>query len=925
MILILERRWLPLLRHAWLVLAVSGFLGLHAIPTAATTFVSEIVDPPEDVGVRPSLALDSQGNPRISYYNNFPSDNSRRVLKYAERLGTAWSVETADASVFAGNEGSSLALDLQGNPRIAYYLYLSDGMNVYRRLRFAAKQLGGWQFEDFDTSRAASIGDGRVSMRLDGLGYPHVAYYGGSNFYDGDLMYASMATDSTWTVETVVSSGYVGLHASLALDTQGRPCVAYYNGSYRQLEYASKQSGNWVTEVVDGGYVGVAASLAMTPQDEPSICYYDEINHDLKYASKSVGVWTIQVVDTTGDVGSSISLALDAQGQPHVAYSEATNGDLKYAVRSGGVWTIETAALQGNVGASPSLALFAAGSPRVAYEDNSTGNLLYASGDRAPTVAAPTSMTRAEGSLVTASVTATDPDGDAITSLTAGPLPPRASFIQNSENTGGTLTWRPKLGEAGAYAVIFTASNALATSATTMITITEAVCAPFQGLATHVDYATGSYPLSVAIADVNGDGDRDLAVTGYFATVSIFLGNGDGTFAPRTDFIAGEGSYALAMGDWDADGKPDLAVANRDDSTISVLLGNGDGTFEAKADYATGAGPVSIASGDFNADGRLDLVTANIYASTASALLGNGDGTFGSKTDCGTGSQPFSVDVGDLTGDGRLDLAVAPNNGIHANVLPGNGDGTFGSAIGLLTGAYPQAVVIGDWNGDGKQDLAVGKDGSNLVSVLLGTGGGSFGPVTDYGTAGNAYALATGDLDGNGHLDLIASNSNAGSISVFFGVGDGTFASKADFAAVGGAARAAVGDLNGDGRPDIAVGSSSGSSVSVLLNLCSDITEVADQGSPRPTFALSQNKPNPFNPSTAISFEVRGADPVRLYVFSPGGRLVTKLVDGTLSPGPHEVLWSGQDGRGGRLPSGVYYYRLEAAGQRSTKRMVLLR
>ena len=121
------------------------------------------------------------------------------------------------------------------------------------------------------------------------------------------------------------------------------------------------------------------------------------------------------------------------------------------------------------------------------------------------------------------------------------------------------------------------------------------------------------------------------------------------------------------------------------------------------------------------------------------------------------------------------------------------------------------------------------------------------------------------------------------------------------------------------------MGSSSGSSVSVLLNLCSEVTAVADQESPRPGFALSQNYPNPFNPSTAIRFELLDVGPVRLYVFSPGGRLVAKLVDGALSRGPHEVSWSGQDDRGGRLPSGVYYYRLEAAGLESIRRMVLLR
>ena len=545
--------------------------------------------------------------------------------------------------------------------------------------------------------------------------------------------------------------------------------------------------------------------------------------------------------------------------------------------------------------------------------------------DQSPVVTAPASVSGAEGSHIVANVAASDPDGDPISSITATPLPPRATFTANGPNSAGTLSWWPAIGEAGGYSVVFTASNALTASATTTITVTNAICAPFAGFAPNVEYTTGSLSLSTAIGDMNGDGRSDLAVTSYSGIVSIFLGNGDGTFAPKTDFTTGAGSYAVVIGDWNADNKKDLAVANRDDSTLSVLLGNGDGTFSAKVDYATGTGPISVAAADLNADGRLDLVTANIYASTTSVLLGNGDGTFGTNADFGTGSQPFSVAVGDLTGDGIPDLAVAPNNGLHANVLPGNGDGTFGPAVGLLTGAFPQAVTLGDWNRDGKLDLAVAKDGSNLVSVLLGTGGGAFGSAVDYATTGNAYALGTADFDGDGSLDLAVSNSNAGSVSVLLGNGNGTFASKTDFATTGGTARLAIGDLNGDGRPDIAVGSSSGSSVSVLLNTCTEVTAVPAESPRAPRFALMQNSPNPFNPATLIRFELDHAGLVRLDVYSLGGRLVAGLIRGSLPAGPHSIYWSGLDRTGRPLASGVYFYRLESGDRVEARRMVLLK
>jgi hypothetical protein len=333
----------------------------------------------------------------------------------------------------------------------------------------------------------------------------------------------------------------------------------------------------------------------------------------------------------------------------------------------------------------------------------------------------------------------------------------------------------------------------------------------------------------VAIGDLNGDGKSDLMTanngsSGSGFTVSVLLGNGDGTFGVRTNFSTGVTPLSLAIGDLNSDGNLDLVTANSLPSTLSVLPGNGDGTFGSKRDYGTGIAPISLAIGDLNGDGTLDLSTAygTYENSTVSALLGNGDGSFGVKADFGTGVYPTSVAVGDLNGDGKLDLATANNGSTNlgistVSVLLGRGDGTFGLKTDFGTGDYPKSVAIGDLNGDGKPDLAVACPGSSAISVLLGNGDGTFGVRTDFGAGTFPQFVAIGDLNGDGKPDLAAVNDGSSTVSVLLGNGDGSFGVKTDFAVGGGPQSVAIRDLNADGKADLAVANSTTFSVSVLL------------------------------------------------------------------------------------------------------------
>jgi hypothetical protein len=242
-------------------------------------------------------------------------------------------------------------------------------------------------------------------------------------------------------------------------------------------------------------------------------------------------------------------------------------------------------------------------------------------------------------------------------------------------------------------------------------------------------FATGNFPVAVAVADVNGDG----------------------TFQPPRSFATGREPLSLALGDVNGDGKADLIAANESDDTVSVLLGNGNGTFQDPLSPALGRAAGSVAVGDFNGDGIPDLVVTNYGSGSVGVLLGLGDGMFSNQVSYYAGGQPEAVVLADLTGDRDLDLVVADRGGHNVSVLNGdgipdivvtnylgggiyssydghtltvllgNGNGTFGHRQTIATGLLPSFVAAADVNGDGRLDLVVAPSGTRRRSqrVLL--------------------------------------------------------------------------------------------------------------------------------------------------------------------------------------------------------------
>jgi hypothetical protein len=332
------------------------------------------------------------------------------------------------------------------------------------------------------------------------------------------------------------------------------------------------------------------------------------------------------------------------------------------------------------------------------------------------------------------------------------------------------------------------------------------------------NYEVGEESSSVISGDFNRDGKLDLAVAKWGVhqsitngTVSVLLGNGDGTFQAATNYRLGTVCYCVATGDFNRDGILDLAIGC---IGVRLMLGHGDGTFGPAVSVEPGPIVPYLAVADFNRDGKLDLMTANNDTGNISVLLGNGDGTFQPPLNHPATAQPQYITVGDFNGDGKPDAAVASASNV-SSIMLGNGDGTFRSAPDYNTGSGQLSVTTSDFNGDGKPDLAVGNVG--LVSVGLGNGNGTFQPPINFGIQDQHWSIAAGDFNGDGIPDL-AVGGTGDYVSIHLGNGNGTFGGWNNFDAALYPFSIAVADLNGDGKPDIATANYNSTNASVLLN-----------------------------------------------------------------------------------------------------------
>ncbi|MFQ5766846.1 MAG: FG-GAP-like repeat-containing protein, partial [Acidobacteriota bacterium] len=378
----------------------------------------------------------------------------------------------------------------------------------------------------------------------------------------------------------------------------------------------------------------------------------------------------------------------------------------------------------------------------------------------------------------------------------------------------------------------------------------------------------GFRSISLFAPDLDDDGRNDLVMSNLFGDVSFVLGRGDGTFQfhPQLDISEPAGDPILS--DLNGDGLGDLVVVNRADSAspeipsdVSIFLGQGHGTFSPKSRLPVGVNPSSITPADFNGDGHQDFAVTNVGLNAdlngdLSILLGNGDGTFQAQMRVGAGDHPALAVSGDFNADGLEDLTVFHEDQSGSFImLQGNGDGTFVSQnLGNVHRhdlTHLRAIDRGDFNGDGLHDVVLANDenlelllgrgdgtlepprfvgfhnrhimsirtfdldkdsmddlafsGSrSAVAVIFGQGDGSFGPPSFYGLGRSSLSVGVADFNDDSLPDLAAVGEDR-RLSIFLGDGSGTFSPSLRFDSGISSRGLAIGDLDGDGRTDVVV------------------------------------------------------------------------------------------------------------------------
>ena len=477
------------------------------------------------------------------------------------------------------------------------------------------------------------------------------------------------------------------------------------------------------------------------------------------------------------------------------------------------------------------------------------------------------------------------------------------------------------------------------------------------------NFTVGSLPFNAVLADFNGDKILDMAVANSnpgAATVSVLMGNGDGTFGPQTTYAVGNQPVALLAADFNGDHILDLAVANElgrgANQALSILIGKGDGTFNPAVNYPGGHAPRGIAIADFNNDGILDIAVANNDGNDVSIYIGNGDGSFQLPVYYPAHTHPKAVTTGDFNNDGNQDLAVANHDTSDVSIMFGDGKGHFALPVNYPVGLNPRDIHVGNLRGGvNEQDLVTADGGSTTISVLLGNGDGTFQNAVHYPAGSSPRWVALADYNGDGILDAAASDYGGASVDVLLGKGDGSFGPPFSFPVGANPTGIQAGDLTGNGKQDLVVTigglpTAPNDLVSVLLNAAFvvspsslrfraqvlgttslaqpvTVTNTAPNAVAISSIGFTGTNPNDFGQTNTCGSSLGGNSNCTINVtFSPlsvNTRTATLTISDSAPGSPQRVTVTGTGSAAGFSPASVRFGG-QKVGTKSTAKIVTL-
>lgn len=348
-------------------------------------------------------------------------------------------------------------------------------------------------------------------------------------------------------------------------------------------------------------------------------------------------------------------------------------------------------------------------------------------------------------------------------------------------------------------------------------------------VASHPAYKTASFsagtaPTAAKIADLDGNGLKDIAVVNLQGNLQLFFNNGAGSF----DRVSMNGLWPsssntsdLDIGDLNGDGRNDIAVSfSTQTGAVSVLLNQGSRSFAAPVNYNVCSSSRGVAIGDLDQDGDNDLADIS-QCSKAGVLLNNGQGSFALNGTYGSGSGSKSITIADLNGDGLKDLAYLNYALGNITVVPNSGGGRFGPGQSYYVSDLPDDLVVADFDGNGAADIAIANSYYSNIFILLHGDGGTFIGYSDFPGGDSPSRITSADLNADGRLDLAVASQTNNSLSVFINRGDYTFAGPSTFAAGQAPVDITAGDLDGDSLPDLVSVNQGSGTITVLFTAAS--------------------------------------------------------------------------------------------------------